>query len=191
MRSIFLDTETTGLVPGQIAQLTYIIEENKKLVGAKNYFFAVETMSMQAQQVHGFSLDRLKQLSDGMRFENLFNEIYKDINESIFIAHNVRFDRKFVEAEFNRLNKDMRAKNYFCTMEYFKDILKLPSKRGQSYKNPRVEEVMKFYNISPNDVLEKTKEIFKCEDVSFHDARYDTTAIYMCCLKSRNRKIDI
>ncbi|MCY6369175.1 3'-5' exonuclease [Clostridium ganghwense] len=191
MRSIFLDTETTGLAPGQIAQLTYIIEENKKLVAVKNYFFTVETMGIQAQQVHGFSMERLRELSNGMKFQDVYYDIHKDFKGANFIAHNVKFDRKFVEAEFNRLNEEVGVKNYFCTMEYFKDILKLPAKRGKSYKNPRVEEVMNFYNISPNEVLEKTKKLFKCDDVSFHDARYDTVAVYMCCLKSRNREVGI
>ncbi|MFD3156795.1 exonuclease domain-containing protein [Haloimpatiens sp. FM7330] len=191
MKSIFLDTETTGFAPGQIAQLTYIIEENKKLVGVKNYFFTVETMGIQAQRVHGFSIEKLTVLSKGKRFENSFSEINNDMKGAVFIAHNVKFDRKFVEAEFNRLNKDLGAKNYFCTMEYFKDILKIPAKRGKGYKNPRVEEVMEFYNINPAEVLDKTRELFKCDKVTFHDARYDTVAMYMCCLKSRNRKVAI
>lgn len=189
MKSIFLDTETTGFVPGQIAQLTYIIEENKKLVEVKNYFFTVETMGRQAQQVHKFSIEKLRELSHGKRFENLVSEIDNDMKDAVFIAHNVKFDRKFVEVEFNRLNKELGVKKYFCTMEYFKDILKIPAKRGKGYKNPRVEEVMEFYNINPDKVLDKTKKLFECDQVSLHDARYDTVAVYMCCLKSRNRTL--
>jgi DNA polymerase III epsilon subunit-like protein len=187
MRSIFLDTETTGLKPGQIAQLTYLIEENKELVAAKNYFFTVETMSIQAEMVHGFSIDKLAKLSQGAVFKDLHYDILEDFNNSTFIAHNVKFDRQFVEAELERINKTAQFKNYFCTMEYFKDIVKLPGKFKGGYKNPKVEEVLNFYKVSTEEVLDKTKHIFKCEDVGFHDARYDTVAMYICCLKSRNR----
>lgn len=187
MKSIFLDTETTGLKPGQIAQLTYLIEENKELVAAKNYFFKVETMNPQAEMVHGFSIERLDKLSNGAIFKDLHHDILLDFKDSTFVAHNVKFDRQFVEAELERINKTAQFKRYFCTMDYFKDILKLPGKFKGGYKNPRVEEVLSFYNISPQEVLDKTKYIFKCEDVGFHDARYDTIAMYICCLKSRNR----
>ena len=37
-------------------------------------------------------------------------------------------------------------------------------------------------------ILEVTKKLFQCEDISFHDARYDTVSMYLCCLKSRNRE---
>ncbi len=187
MKSIFLDTETTGLKPGQIAQLTYLIEENKELTVAKNYFFTVQTMSPQAEMVHGFSIEKLDELSQGATFEDFHNDILKDFNDSTCIAHNVKFDRGFVEAELDRINKIAEFKNYFCTMEYFKNIVKLPGKFKNGYKNPKVEEVLDFYKITPEKVLQKTKYIFECEDVSFHDARYDTVAMYLCCLKSRNR----
>jgi DNA polymerase III epsilon subunit-like protein len=188
MKSIFLDTETTGLRPGQIAQLTYLIEENKKLVGVKNYFFTVDEMDEQAEKVHGFSMERLQMLSQGFIFADLVPEIYEDFEGATIIAHNVNFDKKFIDAEFGRLDSDCGAAKSFCTMAYFKDILKIPARNGQGYKNPRLEEVVDFYNIDKQRILEVTKKLFECDDVSFHDARYDTTAMYLCCLKSRNRK---
>ena len=38
---IFFDTETTGLIPGRIIQLSYIMQSETE-VRAKNFFFAVE-----------------------------------------------------------------------------------------------------------------------------------------------------
>ncbi|MCY6483347.1 3'-5' exonuclease [Clostridium aestuarii] len=193
MKSIFLDTETTGLKPGRIVQLTYIIEENKKFSRAKNFFFMVEDWEMdeRAAQVHGFTVDRLAVLSNGQLFEDAVDEIKEDFKDGIFIAHNSNFDKKFIDAEFGKLNISCNTKREFCTMKYFKDILKLPARRGNGYKNPKVEEVMHFYDIDADYVLEKTKKIFDCEDISFHDARYDTMAMYICCLKSQNRNIDV
>lgn len=39
MKRIFLDTETTGFSPGQIGQLSMIIDEDGNEPVAKNYFF--------------------------------------------------------------------------------------------------------------------------------------------------------
>lgn len=39
MKKVFLDTETTDIAPGQIAQLSMIIEEDNGNIYAKNYFF--------------------------------------------------------------------------------------------------------------------------------------------------------
>lgn len=193
MKSIFLDSETTGLKPGKIVQLTYIIEENKKLVDSKNFFFMVEEdeMDERAAKIHGFTVDRLAILSKGNLFEDSIDEISSDFKNAILIAHNSKFDLRFVQAEFDRLHMPCELKKDFCTMEYFKNILKLSKKRGSGYKNPKVEEVMNFYNISDDYVLNKTKKIFSCDDISFHDARYDTVAMYLCCLRSTKRNTDI
>ncbi len=195
MRSIFLDTETTGLHPGKIVQLTYIIEEDKKFIDAKNFFFMVEDGEMEesAARVHGFTVERLALLSKGMIFEDAIDEIMIDLNESIFIAHNAKFDLRFMNAEFKRANSILPIKKDFCTMEYFKNILKLPPKssRYSGFKNPKMDEVVKYYNLSNEDILEKTKVIFGADNISYHDARYDTMAMYLCCLVSQNRKIEL
>lgn len=187
MKSIFLDTETTGLKPGQIVQLTYIIEENKELFGMKNYFFTVDSVEIEAEKVHGFSKERLDSLSEGFSFADLAPEIQEDLQDGIIIAHNIGFDKKFIDAEFQRIFELPGYSKEFCTMQYFKDILKLPSRNGMGYKNPRLEEVVDFYHIDKSLIMEKAKVLFGCEDIDFHDARYDVMAMYMCCLKSKNR----
>ena len=187
MKSIFLDTETTGLRPGQIVQLTYIMEEDKKLIGVKNYFFAVDSVDPEAERVHGFSKEKLDILSEGFTFEELSEEIQEDFEGATLIAHNVKFDRKFIEAEFNKIFQLDGFSKDFCTMAYFSKILKIPAKNGGGYKNPKLEEVVDFYNIDRNQILKIANILFGCDDISFHDARYDTAAMYMCCLKSKGR----
>ena len=63
LRNVFFDTETTGWTPGQIAQLSVIVENQGKIELAKNYFFTVDEMSSGAEQAHHLSIDTLKQLS--------------------------------------------------------------------------------------------------------------------------------
>lgn len=188
MKSIFLDTETTGLRPGQIAQLTYLVEEDKQLIGMKNYFFSVENMESEAEKVHGFSKEKLYMLSEGFTFQDLVEEIQEDFEDGIIIAHNVGFDKKFIDTEFQRCFLLPGYSKEFCTMNYFKNITKIPSKNGVGFKNPRLEEVVDFYKIDKKLILDKTKTLYGCEDIDFHDARYDVMAMYMCCLKSKNRE---
>ncbi|MFX0549962.1 exonuclease domain-containing protein [Hathewaya histolytica] len=188
MKSIFLDTETTGLRPGQIAQLTYIVEEDKQLVGIKNYFFQVDSMDIEAEKVHGFSREKLEILSEGFTFGDLSEEIQEDFYEGTIIAHNIGFDKKFLEAEFQRIFELPGYSKEFCTMEYFRNIVKIPSRNGIGYKNPKLEEVVNYYNIDKDLILDRTKMLFGCEDIGFHDARYDVMAMYMSCLKSKNRE---
>ena len=187
MKSIFFDTETTGLRPGQIAQLTYIVEEDGQFSAAKNLFFKVEEMEPSAQKVHGFSMDMLEELSYGRCFGDCIDEIKADFEDAIIIAHNVNFDLKFMNAEFDRVGLSLNIRKPFCTMKYFKDIVQIPAKNGVGIKNPKLEEVVEFYQIEKENILTATKKLYQCEEVSYHDARYDTTAMYICCLLSRNR----
>ena len=78
MKLLFLDTETTDLKPGQIAQLSYIINDGISLLH-KNFFFSVENMSFGAQNVHGFSKDILSKLSNGQTFKDVYKELISDI----------------------------------------------------------------------------------------------------------------
>lgn len=188
MKSIFFDTETTGLRPGQIGQLTYIVEENNQFVKCRNLFFTVDMMEAGAEKVHGFSMELLQTLSEGKRFEDHLEEIRGDFKDGIVIAHNVNFDLKFMAAEFARLGITFEYKKPFCTMEYFKDIAMIPARNGVGFKNPKLEEVVKHFDLERESILAATKKLFKCDNVSYHDARYDTTAMYICCLMSRGRE---
>ena len=60
LKKIFLDTETSGFKPGQIAQLTYTITIDDKVEVAKNFFLACDYIDPGAEKVHGFSVDKLK-----------------------------------------------------------------------------------------------------------------------------------
>ena len=59
---IYFDTETTGLCPGRIIQLSYIKESENEAIG-KNFYFAVDYIEPSAQAVHGISVEKLKELS--------------------------------------------------------------------------------------------------------------------------------
>ena len=56
---LYFDTETTGVRPGQICQLSYIIQDTSG-VSAKNFFFSVDYVEQGASAVHGFSVQKLR-----------------------------------------------------------------------------------------------------------------------------------
>ena len=103
MKLLFFDTETTGVKPGSICQLSYILVDTstkpQKTIG-KNIFFTVDEMEPEAERIHGFSLEKLYELSEGMYFEDLYADFINDFLEADFIiGHNVQFDIKFLKHE--------------------------------------------------------------------------------------------
>ncbi|MBZ9686203.1 3'-5' exonuclease [Clostridium estertheticum] len=181
MKMIFFDTETTGIRPGNICQLSYILVDTSykpiKTIG-KNTFFTVDYVEPSAEDVHGFSVDALFDLSDGKTFEDSYEDFIDDfINADILIGHNVNFDIKFLTHELNNCGHALIPNHIFCTMKYYKDICKLYSVRG-GYKNPKLSEAIKFLKLNENEINLKSNEYFG-DTANFHDARFDTTATYL------------
>ena len=107
-------------------------------------------------------------------------EIYDDFFAAdLIVAHNAPFDIGFMINEFYRRERRFRYKEEFDTMRYFTPIMKLPRRNGAGYKFPKLTELGEFLDIYPYDVTKKTMELFD-SGVSAHDARYDTTALYLC-----------
>lgn len=189
MKLVFLDTETSDKSPGQVCQLTYIIYDTNPSnpsdkVKAKNFFFAVDYVSEGAYEVHGFDLEKLKLLSGNLKFKDIYKLFKNDLMESDFIiGHNVNFDINFLRKEFERLDLQFEPKNVFCSMNYFKNILKLKSSIG-TIKSPKLSELLNHLKISEEEILTSTKKFFDNEDSHFHDARFDTTALYLAIIKS-------
>ena len=173
---LFFDTETTGLFPGEICQLSYIMQTKEKTEG-KNFFFSVNNMSPEAQAVHGFSVEKLKELSLGKDFSFFLNEISKDfLAADVIIAHNFKFDEMFLRASFERNYDSFLYNESLCTMKTFTPICKLKRENHRGYKYPRLNELCAFFGITEGDVRDFTVKLFG-ENVGGHDARFDTAAV--------------
>ncbi len=185
---IYFDTETTGLMPGRIIQLSYILDDGVKPVG-KNFYFAVDYIEPSAVAVHGISLEKLKMLSGGHTFSEYAEEIYEDFaNASLIIAHNVRFDLSFMIAEFKYMDRIFRYKESLDSMKYFTPIMKIPKLGKLTYKYPKLSELMEFAEVYPYDVSRAIEKIFgSFEGSGFHAADFDATALYLAidALKGR------
>lgn len=183
MKLIFFDTETTDIKPerGSICQLSYIVVDTStkpNSIQGKNFFFTVESMSPSAEKIHGFSLEKLYELSNGEYFEDKLNEFLNDFLEAdILIGHNVSFDIKFLCHELEGIGEDYTPKNKFCTMNYYKNICKIKKANGE-IKNPKLVEVVQFFSIS-DDLIAKKAEMFFDGSGNYHDARFDVTATYL------------
>ncbi len=175
---LFFDTETTGLIPGGIIQLSYIMER-KNGTAAKNFFFAVDYIEPSATEVHGFTVEKIYELSGGRTFSEFMEEIYDDFSSAdLIVAHNARFDIGFMIAEYCRCERRFRYKEEFDTMRYFTPILKLERANHKGWKFPKLGELCEYFEIYPYDITRKTVELFG-DAAGRHDARYDTVAMYL------------
>ncbi|AOR24076.1 3'-5' exonuclease [Clostridium taeniosporum] len=185
MKLLFFDTETTSIKPGSICQLSYITVDasaKPQITTGKNFFFTVDEMSPSAQQVHGFSLEKLYELSNGQYFEDLVPEFFNDFREADFlIGHNVNFDIKFLKHELSLLGEEFLPKHSFCTMSHYKDICKIPKANGE-IKNPKLEEVINFLGITKEKITKTSDNLFKGSG-NYHDARFDTAATYLTVIE--------
>lgn len=178
MDKIFFDTETTGLKPGQIGQLAYIIQTDKNEIIGKNHYFEVEHVDEDAAAVTGMDTDFYRKASGGQKFTDKANEIAIDFSDKLAIAHNIEFDKNFMSIEMFRADTPFGLNKTFDTMVFFRNICKIPDRRGSGrFKNPKLIEVIQSLNIDTHKLEVYSEKIFNIPSGSFHNAMYDTTAI--------------
>ncbi len=178
---LFFDTETTGLTPGHVIQLSYIMLENDEPRG-KNFYFSVPYVPPEATAVHGLTAEKLFYLSERKTFGEFLEEIDDDFRAAdLTVAHNFAFDYKFMSAEFSYYDRVFHYKESFDTMKKFTPLLKLPRANGKGYKYPKLSELTEFFELYPYDVTRRAIELFG-DGAAAHDARYDVTATFMAYL---------
>ncbi|PRR81301.1 3'-5' exonuclease [Clostridium vincentii] len=185
MKLLVFDTETTSLKPGQICQLSYITIDasiKPQVTKGNNIFISVDEVDPSAEAIHGFSAEKLYELSEGKYFEDVLPQFESDFQGCDFvIGHNVNFDVKFMKHELSGMGIDYEPKRTFCTMQYYRDICRLPKANGE-IKNPKLEEVIKFLKISKEQIASTADKLFKGSG-NFHDARFDTAATYLLIIE--------
>lgn len=178
-KRVIFDTETTGLRPGQIAQLSYIVTApDLTPLKAVSHYFKVDFMEAEAGRINNLSVEGLKALSDGMIFSDHFDEIYEDFKDAIPIAHNASFDISFINAEFIRCGAAKYNPEYICTMNLFRYICNFPGRYGK-IKPPSLSELIKYNEIDRTRISKWSNKLFNCGYTGHHDARWDTTAVFL------------
>jgi len=107
MREIVLDTETTGLSPGdghRIVEVGCVELLNHVPTGRRfqSYFNPERDMPAEAEAVHGLN-DAF--LADKPLFAEKADDLLQFLGESPLVIHNADFDLRFLNAELERLNR--------------------------------------------------------------------------------------
>lgn len=112
----FVDIETTGgrALSDRIIEIGIVRVENNKVVHKYQTLLNPDTyVSPFVEQLTGITT---KDLEHAPTFYEVKDEILEALDDSIFVAHNVRFDYGFLKNEFKRHLVDFSAK-HFCTVK--------------------------------------------------------------------------
>lgn len=188
MKRVYLDTETSGFQPGQITQISYLVEENDQMIKRVNQYFNVDYVAHDASKATGLTKERLETLSEGRVFKDRAQEFYNDLKDAVLVAQNVSFDEKFISAELYRCGISYVAEHKFCTMKHFTDILQLP-RRGGGYKYPNLQEILAYLDIRTSDVERFAQGVYGRFPLQAHDSRFDAMGVYLICKKAERAGI--
>jgi DNA polymerase III epsilon subunit-like protein len=192
-RFVYVDTETTDKVPGQIAQLAFITVDDTVVIEARNFYFMVGKMSPEAEAIHHLSPAVLKGLSSRESFgDHLCDFGDAFFSDRTFVAHNALFDKRFILVELDRCGVNGTPQHSIfpatiCTMQAMTPVCRLKGPYTGKWKWPKVEEALRTARIHPQTVLDRATTLFtnlgsiRAEGalLGFHDARYDVTAVML------------
>lgn len=119
---VFFDVETVGLNPNHPVSLAYIAYQNGKRVAQDCIIMNPEyPISPEASKVNGFTDEYVKQFPT---FKEVWPSIKKYFEDSIWIGHNVFFDKRSLYTEFRRYEIDIPESFYTCdTLENAKKLI--------------------------------------------------------------------
>jgi DNA polymerase-3 subunit epsilon len=107
LRRIVLDTETTGLEPGEghrIIELACLELSGRRPTGRHfhRYVNPERGIDFAAAEVHGITIEHLQ---DKPRFGDIADEFLDFVNGAELLIHNAPFDVAFLNAELERLGR--------------------------------------------------------------------------------------
>lgn len=130
-RFAFVDVETTGMSPqhDRVIEVGILRVEDGEVVAQYNKLLNPETyIHPSIQSLTGISpLD----LEHAPTFEQEKDEIYELLQDSVFVAHNVRFDYAFLKGEFARYEMPFTAKQ-LCTARLSRALFPSERRHGLS-----------------------------------------------------------
>lgn len=111
----FVDVETTGsrINHDRIIEIGIVRVEKGKV--KKKYKTLINPQRFISPFIEDITGIRAKDLEDAPFFENVAQDIWDVLNDSIFVAHNVRFDYSFIKNEYRRLGIPISLKQ-FCSV---------------------------------------------------------------------------
>lgn len=134
MRQIILDTETTGIDPGQghrLIEVGCLELVNRRLTGRSfhRYVNPEREVEAEAMAVHGLTNEFL---ADKPVFARIADELLAFVTGAELVIHNAPFDVGFLNNELRLLNRDLPPITAICTIL---DTLPLARSKHPGQKN--------------------------------------------------------
>ena len=185
---MFVDVETTGLLPSNInfqnnissfpliVQIAWMLfDAGGGYIRSENFIIKQDKeVPKSAVKIHGITKKR--SIQEGVEFDEMINTFLEDYKKaSVISAHNARFDILTIQGELirNGINFILNGKTVHCTMLNTTNYCRLKKTTMHSgYKWPKLEElVAKVY-------LDDPKINFKL--IGAHNAYNDVWATAKC-----------
>ena len=168
MRKIWIDIETSGvnLEKNFILQLSYIIEEDNKILltndlKMQKINFTDEDIDLKALEVNGINIEEIKtypsiEAQIKVFIEDIYkfftkDELYNYKKKPIICGYNVAFDISFLKKAFEELG--LQFNHFFSFMHY--DVMQVVNGLRLFGKinteNIKLATVLKFFNLLPED----------------------------------------
>ncbi len=145
MRQIVLDTETTGLDPGQghrVIEIGCIEIENRRLTGRHFHCYLNPDREIDegAVQVHGITSAFL---ADKPRFSNVADDFLHFVSDAELIIHNAPFDIGFLNSELKLAGGTYGRMEDYCSVI---DTLTMARKKHPGQRNS-LDALCKRYEV--------------------------------------------
>lgn len=146
MREIVFDTETTGYSPtsDRIVEIGCVELLDGTLTGNtfQRYLNPKRSIHQRALEVHGLTGEFLR---DKPKFSDIAGELLAFIGDSTLIAHNASFDMGFLNAELERLNLSVIAR------ERAVDTVALSKKLNGHLANHKLDTLCCAYGVDNSE----------------------------------------
>ena len=174
---LILDTETTGVAPtARIVSISWALyDESAAELSLSDHIIYPDgfTIPPEASAIHGISTEAARR--KGIPIKTALAALSSDIEShvpSLFVGHNVGFDRPIVLNEYARLETPTKLGTLptYCTMKTTANFCRIPRYNG-GYKWPTLEELH--------------RKLFGRPHTAAHDARADVVACAKCFFELR------
>lgn len=176
---LFLDTETTGVTPqDRIVSICWAVHDQLgSRVGSAYHVIRPEgfVIPAAASAIHGITTAAA--LRTGIPLAEALGGLNHEIRvhaPTLYIGHNVAFDRPIVLNEFNRigLGENLSRLETYCTMRSTTHICRIPRYNG-GYKWPTLAELH--------------RHLFGNTSFAAHNAEADVAACAACFFELKSR----
>lgn len=136
----FVDLETTGTSANHDRIIEVGVVRVEDGIITKTFSSLVNPQSHIPKQITSITGIKTEDVENAPSFRELADEITDLLTDTIFVAHNVRFDYGFLKYEFARLNKSFSMR-HFCTVRLSR--LLFPSERHHN-----LDAIIERFNIT-------------------------------------------